>query len=76
MCDLKFSEKNILETHYKTVHNKEKNYACNICGTRMANYCNLNDHRLKVHKANKMSIGEYRKLIKENGHPFVKPEQI
>ena len=71
-CDLKVYSKPVLETHVNVVHRKLKPYVCDICGTKMAIFYNLNDHRLKVHGERFSTYKAYKNLVASGGHKFTK----
>ena len=44
ICNKSFPSKQNLTLHIKTVHNKEKNYDCVICGNKFGEKVDLNEH--------------------------------
>ncbi|KAL9884297.1 (A+T)-stretch binding protein [Glossina fuscipes fuscipes] len=47
-CGLKFKYQSRLELH-RSVHSKERRFACEICGASFKQSCNLSTHRKKKH---------------------------
>jgi len=60
-----------MRKHIAIVHEKKRPYACEICGKKMAQYNNLDDHRIKVHGQKKMPISAYRDMIKSGHYKFL-----
>lgn len=47
-CGLKFKYQSRLELH-RSVHSKERRFACEVCGASFKQSCNLSTHRKKKH---------------------------
>lgn len=62
----------LLEQHIRLVHEGSKLFACEICGVKMSQYFNLDDHRKKVHGEKKIPIDAYRNMIKSGKYEFLK----
>merc|ERR1712126_87351 len=71
-CDKVLYCSQALKQHISNIHEKLKSWVCDVCGTKMAQFCNLNDHRLKVHGAKFPSRMNYRSIISSGKHPFIK----
>ena len=65
-----------LNKHIKNVHEGFKPYVCEICGIKMSQYANLDDHRVKVHSAEKVSVIAYYEMIKSGKYDFLKDAVI
>ena len=61
----------LLKKHVRIIHKKEKPFACDKCGIRMAQFPNLRDHRAKVHREKKPSFTEYKTMIRSAQHPYL-----
>ena len=70
-CSLKFFRNADLKNHTRVVHKKEKPFVCDKCGTKMARFFNLIDHRIKVHKEINITFKEYKDMIREGHHNFI-----
>jgi len=66
----------LLNRHIKCVHEGFKPYVCEICGVKMSQYSNLDDHRVKVHSAEKRSMKTYYEMIKSGKYDFLKDAVI
>ena len=70
-CSRSFTETQDLKKHTRIVHLKEKPFPCDICGTKMAQFINLKDHRIKVHKEHNLTYKEYKEMIRSGKHQFL-----
>ena len=70
-CSLKFVSQFDLTKHTRAVHKKEKPFVCDKCGTKMAQFANLKDHRIKVHRQGNMTFKEYKEMIKAGQHQYI-----
>ena len=73
-CSLKFCRKADLKKHTRVVHKKEKPFVCDKCGIKMAQFLNLTDHRIKVHKEINLTFKEYKEMIRAGQHNFISKE--
>ena len=73
-CSIKFTDNNELKRHTRVVHKKEKPFVCDKCGTKMAQFINLRDHRIKVHRQHKLTYKEYKEMIRSGQHQFLPKE--
>ena len=69
-CNKLFAKRLPLERHIKVVHEKNKPWICDKCGTKMAQFDNLRMHRYKVHGYKYESVQEYRSQVEAGKHPF------
>ena len=49
---------------------------CDKCGTKMANFHNLMDHRIKMHGDKKTNFNDYKKMIRSGQHPFLPADSV
>ena len=70
-CSLKFTESFSLKKHTRIVHEKEKAFVCDKCGIKMAQFPNLRDHRIKVHREENLTFKEYKEMIRSGQHNFL-----
>ena len=75
-CSLMFKRKFQLRKHVRTFHKKEKPFICDKCGTKMANFHNLMDHRIKMHGDKKKNFNDYKKMIRSGQHPFLPADSV
>ena len=61
----------LLNEHTQAVHIGFKPFVCEICGKKMSKYSNLDDHRQKVHNAQKLSIGAYREMVESGNYKYL-----
>ena len=74
-CDYKCKAIYRLKRHKQVIHMKLKPWACDLCGIRMAAFANLSDHRLKVHGEKFTSVYQYKKLVADGKHKFLKEDE-
>ena len=70
-CSLKFTDNTELKKHTRIVHKKEKPFVCDKCGTKMAQFLNLRDHRMKMHRQDRLTYKEYKEMIRSGQHTFL-----
>ena len=73
-CPRKFTLKTELNKHIRIVHKKEKPFFCDKCGIKMAQFINLKDHRIKVHRQDKITYKDYKEMIRSGQHQFLPKE--
>ena len=73
-CSLKFVSQVFLTKHKRAVHKKEKPFVCDKCGSKIAKFGNLRDHRIKVHREGKITFKDYKEMIKAGQHQFFSKE--
>ena len=73
-CSLKFVGQFDLIKHTRAVHKKEKPFVCDKCGTKMAQFANLKDHRIKVHREGNITFKEFKEMIRAGQHQFFSKE--
>ena len=61
----------LLKEHIAIVHEGSKPFVCEICGTKMSKYTNLDDHRIKVHGGKKVPIATYREMIESGKYKYL-----
>ena len=70
-CSRAFKKVFEMKKHKRRVHNKEKPFVCDKCGTKMNGFANLNSHRLKVHGVKFSSFKEYTSKVQSGTHDFL-----
>ena len=73
-CSLKFFSQVDLTKHTRVVHKKEKPFVCDKCGIKMAQFFNLKDHRIKVHREGNITFKEFKEMIRAGQHQFLSKE--
>ena len=61
----------LLKEHIAIVHEGSKPFVCEICGTKMSKYSNLDDHRIKVHGEKRVPIATYREMIESGKYKYL-----
>ena len=72
ICNKEGRKRQDIERHIESVHVITPPYVCDLCGTRMAQFFNLSDHRLKVHGEKFISFQAYKDLVAKGDHKFTK----
>ena len=71
-CEKRFQDNNKLKIHIRSVHTKEKPFACEMCQFKCARIDNLNLHRRKSHGLSKyITQSELKELVDNGRHQFV-----
>ena len=73
-CSVSLLTNTELKNHTRIVHKKEKPFPCDKCGIKMAQFFNLKDHRIKVHREGNLTFKEYKQMIKAGQHQFFSKE--
>ena len=50
ICHEKFSRRNSMNRHMKSVHERKKSFECNLCDSKFAQKVTLNRHMKAVHE--------------------------
>ena len=70
LCFKQFSTDFKLQKHINDVHSKLRPYFCEICGTSVASFSNLNLHRRKSHNVPWIGKPALKELIESGKHPY------